>query len=271
MKDPIVSSHWLKEELNNPNLVILDASQPTNIGGITSDFDSLQIKGARFFDLKNSFSDKNSPYPNMLPSEEQFQAESRKLGINSDSIIVVYDNLGVYTSPRVWWMFKTMGHDAVFVLDGGLPQWSQDGYETEEKIDHPSLDGNFKARIRPEMVKDFQFVKANIVDNNALVIDARSSGRFNGTAPEPRKDLRSGSIPNSVNIPYEEVLEEGKYKSKKALQKLFQERNINDQPLVFSCGSGITACIVLLASELIQENKKSVYDGSWTEWAQLEN
>ena len=121
MSKTLVSTHWLHENLNNPDLIILDASQSTNQAGKKSEFENLQIKDARHFDLKNTFSDPKSEFPNTLPSQENFEKEARKLGINASSKIVVYDNLGIYTSPRVWWMFKAMGHEAVTVLDGGLP------------------------------------------------------------------------------------------------------------------------------------------------------
>jgi len=262
MIEPIVSSQWLNANLGSSDLIILDASQKSNFGNI-------QIKGARVFDLKNVFSEKNSEFPNMLPSSKQFEIGCRKLGINKSSKIIVYDNLGVYSSPRVWWMFKIMGHKNVSVLNGGLPDWKSQGYETEENKKCEFELENFKAQFQTEMVKDFDFLLLNSKKQNALVIDARSTGRFNGMVPEPRKGLRSGHIPNSLNIPYDKVLENVRYKSKIELTELFSDIKTDGRPLVFSCGSGITACIVLLASELVIGNKKSVYDGSWTEWAQL--
>jgi thiosulfate/3-mercaptopyruvate sulfurtransferase len=263
MTKPIVSSQWLFENLNNPNLIILDASQKA----ITSDNEiknRLQIAGSRFFDLKNNFSDSSSDLPNTLPNTAQFELESQKLGINSSSIIVVYDNLGIYSSPRVWWMFKTMGHQNIFVLNGGLPDWIKNDFPTEEKQPQQLELGNFKAHLNSENVKDFNFIKANLNNSNQIIIDARSSGRFNGTAPEPRAGLRSGSIPNSFNIPFGDVLKNGKYKSKDELKAIFSEINPEKKALIYSCGSGLTACIILLP------NSTSVYDGSWTEWAEIE-
>ena len=267
----VVSSEWLHNNLSDPNLIILDASQKSVTANLVSDKDGLVIKGARFFDIKNDFSEKESQFPNTLCGPEQFQNGCRKLGINSTSKIVVNDNLGIYSSPRVWWMFKAMGHENIYVLDGGLPDWISKGYETEGQKTHRLELGDFKANFKKEMVKDLDFVKTNLVKQNALVIDARSADRFNGLVAEPRKELRRGSIPHSINIPFEDLLEQGKFKSKEELKQLLEPIKATNKPLVFSCGSGITACVVLLASELVEaiDNNKSVYDGSWTEWAQL--
>ena len=265
MQKSIVSSEWLNENLDNPNLVILDATQEKNRQAI-------QIKGARYFDIKTAFSDTNSEYPNMLADATQFEKNCCILGINKSSQIVVYDNLGIYTSPRVWWMFKTMGHENVAVLDGGFPDWVKHNFETEKVQARVYKTGDFAADFDSNNVRDFSFIKDNISNSDALVVDARSAGRFNGTVPEPRAGLRGGNIPNSVSIPFKNLLDEdGKYKSKEDLQKVFKAVCTDDKPLIFSCGSGITACVVLLASEGILENDKSVYDGSWTEWAQREN
>jgi thiosulfate/3-mercaptopyruvate sulfurtransferase len=269
MTEPIVSSQWLFENLNNPILIILDASQKAITFEKTVE-NNLQIAGARYFDLKNNFSDTRSGLPNMLPNAAQFELEAQKLGINNNSIIVVYDNLGIYSSTRVWWMFKTMGHKNVFVLNGGFPGWIENGFPTEEKQTQQFEKGNFKVQFHSENVKDFDFIKTNLNNSNQIVIDARSSGRFNGTAQEPREGLRSGSIPNSFNIPYGDVLENGKFKSKEVLKAIFSKINPENKELIYSCGSGLTACIILLASELILPNKTSVYDGSWTEWSQIE-
>ena len=269
MTEPIVSSQWLLENLNHPDLIILDASQKA-IAADKKEVNKLQIAGARFFDLKNNFSDTSAHFPNTLPNAAQFELESQKLGINSSSIIVVYDNLGIYSSPRVWWMFKTMGHQNIFVLNGGLPDWIANNYPTEEKHPQQLELGNFKAHFNADKVKGYDFIKANLNNENNITVDARSSGRFNGTAPEPREGLRSGSIPNSFNLPFGDVLEHGKFKSKEELKAIFSEINPENKALIYSCGSGLTACIILLAGELILSNSTSVYDGSWTEWAQIE-
>lgn len=269
MKSPLVSSDWLQRNLSDPDLIILDASQQDNKAGFASNTGNVQIIGARIFDIKHSFSDSNSPFPNTLLTPETFQENCRQLGINTTSKIVVYDNLGVYTSPRVWWMFKIMGFDNIAVLNGGLPNWLAHGYDVQEPNTTILNHGNFNAKFDFNKVKIFDFLTENLTSKTALVIDARSANRFNGITPEPRKGLRGGHIPNSINIPFTEVLEEGSFKTKEQLLELFNHFEINNAPLVFSCGSGITACIVLLAADLVLDNKKMLYDGSWTEWAQL--
>lgn len=270
MNSPLVTVEWLKEHLNDPELIVLDSSLDKNMEGADPEFLGQVIAGARFFDLKNDFSDTNGEFPNTFPSKEKFEESARKLGINNSNTIVVYDNLGIYTSPRVWWMFKRMGHDNVFVLDGGLPEWCREGGQTAGDYSIAEKPGDFKAKLDHDPVKDISFVKQNISDQKMLLIDARSAGRFNGTAEEPRKGLRSGHIPGSVNIPFKSLLKNGKYKSKEELKAIFEQVGADDHPLLFSCGSGVTACVLLLASEMVQDNPTAVYDGSWTEWATKE-
>lgn len=270
MTAPLVTAKWLNDHLNDPDLLVLDASQQDNKAGLKSEHDEIQIKGARFFDLEKAFSRQDCDLPNMLPAPDRFEQECRNLGLRKSSRIVVYDKLGVYSSPRVWWMFKVMGHDRVSVLDGGLPAWLSEGCETVPLQRRRFEPGDFSVNFKPEGVVDAAFVSANLENQKAIVIDARSEGRFRGVAPEPRQGLRSGHIPKSVNIPFQMVLDKGQFKSKAELLQLFKTFNFEEKPLLFSCGSGITACIVLLASALVQNNPTAVYDGSWTEWAQLE-
>ena len=164
-----------------------------------------------------------------------------------------------------------MGHQNIAVLNGGLPEWVRQGYETVQQKENNIIPGNFKAKFQSEMVKDYDFVSSNVSLQESVLIDARSGGRFEGIAPEPREGLPSGHIPGSLNLPYTHVLENGKFKSREDLSEIFNNLKINEKPLVFSCGSGVTACIILLASEFVLKNNKSVYDGSWTEWAQTKH
>jgi len=263
MTNPIVSAQWLHEHLNDSNLIILEARLEQNQANLVNQNPSLQIKGARLFDIKNNFSDTSNPLPNTFPSEEQFTSESQKLGINSNSTIVVYDTLGIYSSPRAWWMFKAMGHPKVFVLDGGLPEWIKEGFPTEKQQQTTYSKGNFVAKFQPELIKNKEQILENISTKKAVLMDARSADRFHATHEEPRAGLKSGHIPGSINIPFTELQQDGKFKSTTELKEILK---LNDQPLYFTCGSGITACIVLLACELISDNPKAVYDGSWTEW-----
>lgn len=269
MTEPIVSVAWLHTNLKDPNLIILDASLKENLSNLKTGLENIHIKDARFFDIKHTFSDTVNPLPNTLPSPKQFEIEAQKLGINNNSTIVVYDNLGIYSSPRAWWLFKIMGCQNVAVLDGGLPEWIKEGHPVEEISENPIYDvGNFEAKFIPELVKSKEQILENIQTKDAILIDARAENRFQGIGDEPRPGLRSGHIPGSINIPYTQLLQNGIFLPKEALVKILK---INDNPLIFTCGSGVTACINLIAYELIDKNPKSVYDGSWTEWGQLEN
>ena len=270
MSKEIVSADWLFKNLNNNNLIVLDASLESTIGGIVPENNDKVIPTSRFFDLKNNFCDKNSSYPNTLPPEQQFEEECQKLGINKSSQIVVYDNHGVYSSPRVWWMFKVMGHENVVVLDGGLPEWIGKGYDTVEKVNEKYIPGNFKASFQSRFVKTYKDILQNTKLDSFQVVDARSNGRFKGIEKEPRKYLKSGHIPNSINIPYQNVLKKGKFKSVEDLKEIFEQKCSHSKAMVFTCGSGLTACIVMLAAEISFKESKTIYDGSWTEWAELQ-
>ncbi len=271
MKDtPLVTVEWLHENLKNPDLIILNASQPENANAENKYLFELQIPGARWVDLKNQFSDVNSSFPNTFPDVHTFEVAAQSLGITDRSKIVVYDNLGAYTSPRIWWMFKAMGHKEVAVLDGGLPEWMKHNFEVESFDVRTYVKGNFKADLNFDEVKETKDIIEQIESKKELIVDARSEGRFKGKAPEPREGLSSGHIPGSVNLPYTEVLNEGKFKPKEELQHLFEKLNPENNPMIFSCGSGVTACILYLANEIAAKVKKSVYDGSWTEWAHKE-
>lgn len=268
--NPLVSVEWLSQNLDIPNLVILDASPKKNVSNLVATYKNLQIKGAISFDMETVFFDQESSIPNMMPSPEVFSKECQNLGINTDSIIVIYDNLGIYTSPRAWWMFKTMGHHYVTVLDGGLTAWKQAGFPCQKKYIEYVEQGNFKANYNAALVKDSKNILKNLQNKELLILDARGEDRFLGKQPEPREGMVSGHIPNSVNFPYKEVLENGKMKSKAEIEKLLLNINTSNKRLVFTCGSGVTACIILLACELVNDNEKALYDGSWSEWGQVD-
>lgn len=261
MGNPLIQAIELIAKLGDSNLLVLDASKKFNAEAVIPD----SIR----FDLPKDFSDSTSPFPNTMPSTAQFERKSKELGIKSDSEIVVYDNAEIFNSPRVWYMFKAMGHENIRVLDGGMPAYIAAG-GTTNWYKHQLLNpGNFIAQFSSSAFKSIDWVKSNIQTQKGTLIDARSSGRFIGTEPEPREGLRSGSIPNSCNLPYAEVLENGFFKSKEKLQEIFASLEDNEKPFVFSCGSGVTACILLLAANIAGYQNLSVYDGSWTEWASL--
>ncbi len=269
MKEPIVSVKWLHEHLDDSDIIILDASLKINQAKVEAQYQDIQIKGARFFDITNVFSDTESPLPNTLPDPEKFAIAAKKLGINNESKIVVYDSLGIYSSPRAWWLIKIMGHDNVWVLDGGLPEWVKHGFPVEKTQKRDYALGNFISKFKPEMFKTKEQILENIETKEAVLIDARSEDRFLGETEEPRVGLRTGHIPGSINIPYSSLLRDGKYLPIDELAKILPQDN---RPLMFSCGSGVTACIDLIAYELIEnKNPKAIYDGSWTEWGQIDS
>lgn len=266
MNSPLVSVAWLNEHLRMPNLVVLNATLAKVSS--TAQVIDLQIQGARNFDIKHTFSDTTSHLPNTVPTSSQFENEAAKLGISTDSVIVVYDEHGIYSSPRAWWLFRTFGHQQVAVLDGGLPAWLEAGFQTEKKQTYTGPKGNFKANLVSTYMRQYQEVLAAIDDPNKLILDARSEARFGGHAPEPREGLRSGHIPSSVNRPYTELLDSVIMKSSEDLKNIFSDNHQGE--LIMSCGSGITACILALGAELAGHQKISVYDGSWTEWGSKE-
>ncbi len=268
IKSPIVSVNWLAQNQNAPNMVIVDASIPKVISE-NIEFDGLsknQIKNARFIDLKNAFSDSSSEFPNTMLTPDHFAMTARDLGISNHNAIVVYDEFGIYSSPRAWWMFKAMGHDNIAVLDGGLPEWEKSGYLTEKKVLFSGNKGDFNANYNNFFFNNYQEVFEVITNKSAVIIDARSEERFKGLIEEPREGLRSGHIPTSVNMPYSKLVENNKMINPKKISQIFSKIVNEEKRLIFSCGSGITACILALGAEIIDLKNKSVYDGSWTEW-----
>lgn len=262
----IVSPQWLHDHLHDESLVVLYTTLLAKKAVAPKEIESQQIVGARFFDLQKVFSRQDSGLPNTYPTEQQFEEGCRALGINTDSKIVVYDSLGIYSSPRVWFLFKSMGHQEIYVLDGGLQEWIHQGFQTVEKKHRTVEHGNFKAQFNPNFLISIEGVAENLKSQVAQVIDARSELRFRGEAPEPRSGLRSGHIPQSSSLHYAHLLKDGKYKSKVEIKRLLSEVVEGNKPLIFSCGSGITACILYLAADEFLENELKVYDGSWTEW-----
>ena len=265
---PIVSVDWLNENLKATNLVILNASIPkvseTNVAD-----NEFCIPNTRFFNLKQKFSDILAPFPNTIPSKEQFEKEAQKLGVNKSSFIVVYDDKGIYSSPRAWWLFKIFGFTDIAVLDGGLTAWIEAYLPLNKKESFSGDKGDFLALEPNNSMLFFSDIQKIVTNDTCQIFDARSEDRFKGIAAEPRKNLRSGTIPNSVNLPYTYFLRDGKMKSEPEIQTIFDSLYANKKPIVFSCGSGITACVLALAAELIGLNDVSVYDGSWTEYGSL--
>lgn len=220
-----------------------------------------------FFDIEGAFSDHSNPLPHTMVDAATFEREARALGINADSIVVIYDRWGIYSSPRAWWMFRSMGHENTFVLQGGLPAWKQQQLPVVSKHRNTATltRGNFVAKPQKEYWINKEEILRGLQETENTIIDARSAGRFAGSSPEPRVGLWSGHIPGSYNIPFNEVLAGTHYKSVAELQKIF-ELLISDKPVVFSCGSGISAAIIALAARQLDYQNLSIYDGSWSEW-----
>ena len=260
----VVSAEWLKQNLNRVR--ILDASwyMPADNRDPKKEFEAAHIPGAAFYDI-DALSDHSSTLPHMLPTPEQFGRDAGALGIGDGDMIVVYDTAGIFSAARVWFSFKAMGHDKIAVLDGGLPAWKAAGGTLESGAAKPSQ-ARFAARFNPALVRDFPAVKAAL--GNTQVLDARSAPRFEGREPEPRAGLKSGHMPGAANLPYRAVLTgEGKLKDDASLRKLFSEKGLDLRaPIITSCGSGVTAAIVMLALEKSGARQVAVYDGSWTEW-----
>ncbi|WP_275316674.1 sulfurtransferase [Tenacibaculum bernardetii] len=263
---PLVSVHWLFKNIKADNLIILDASI-AKVGTQENKVDSKeQIINSVLFDLKSVFLNKEGEFPNTIPTKEHFEKEIQKLGVNKDSCIIIYDDLGVYSSPRAWWLFKLFGFENVAVLNGGLPAWQEAEFPIETYKNKQLLKGNFKAYFKINYLSTTKDVLI-ASKNKKHIFDARSKGRFEASLPEPRKSLRGGHIPNSKSLPHSELQIDGKMKSKEKLQEIFSVLKPKKEAVIFSCGSGITACILALGNELAGNTNYSVYDGSWTEWA----
>ena len=268
INSPIVTVDWLYENLNHPNLIVIDATMTKVSGCDDSDSnDTSVIKNARFLDIKNEFSDTAAPFPNTMLSSKKFEEKAQAIGINNSSCVVVYDRYGYYSCARVWWMLKTMGFYNCAILDGGLPDWIAAKYPTQKAHLTVFKKGDFKASYVAGLIHNHTKVLKNIANNSVLVLDARSRDRFLGIQPEPREGLSSGHIPNSKSLPYTSLLDGTKLKSAKELKTLFSD--YQSKELIFTCGSGVTACILALGAEIVGVKNKSVYDGSWTEWGSL--
>jgi thiosulfate/3-mercaptopyruvate sulfurtransferase len=259
----------ISNQIDNQELVILDASIPAVGGKKTAPqaWPNTTISHAKRFDIKGEFSDLSNPLSHTMPNEAQFELAARNLGINHNSQIVIYDDIGIYSAPRAWWMFKAMGFHHVAVLDGGLPAWLAQNYETFVAPSNISIEkGNFIAQFNQDYFCDQQQVLAAINKQGIKTLDARSANRFSGVTSEPRVGIRSGHIPQSFNLPYAQLSVNGDFLSNNELLKIFSSIAQLEDKLIFSCGSGITACILALAADVCGYQHLSVYDGSWSEW-----
>jgi thiosulfate/3-mercaptopyruvate sulfurtransferase len=270
MTSGLISSEWLAAHLGEPGIVVLDATWAMKGTAPTAAelYAAQHIPGARRFDI-DRISDQGSSLPHMLPTPEQFAAEVGLLGIGPDDMLVTYDATGMASAAaRVWWMFRVFGHDKIAVLDGGLPKWLADGRAVESGVPAPAMPKSFVADFRPHLVRDIDAVRAIATAGGDTLLDARAAGRFEGTAPEPWANGRGGHIPTARSLPFTDLVDP----VAKTLLPVDQLREkliaagVTTGPIVASCGSGVTACVIALALNEIGHPDVAVYDGSWAEW-----
>ncbi|WP_264875506.1 sulfurtransferase [Vibrio agarivorans] len=269
MTSPLVCTKWLYDNLDNPDVVVLDSSIDFQIPAETEKDKTNVIPGSLRFDYDTVFCDVESSLPHMMPSEQRFNEQAQALGLDNDSIIVVYDNSGTFASPRAYWMFKAMGHEKVFILDGGLTEWKRAGFHVVQHYRNMAKSDNFTGRLIPHYFVDADTVENEINNSSSQTVDARGLARFMAQTPEPREGVRSGHIPNSLCLPFATLMDSHKLKPQNELQAILETALECDKArYLFSCGSGVTACIVAVAAEICGYKNLSVYDGSWTEWGQ---
>ena len=265
----IVETSWLASHLDAPDLVVVDGSLhlPTKQLDPKAEFAAEHIPGALFFDI-DDIADHSNPLPHMLPSTVVFASKMKQMGIGDGTRVVAYDNEGLYSAARVWWMLRAMGHEDVAVLNGGLPKWKDDGHPVTDEQTSRRTERHFTPRFNAALVRDVDDVKANISSGSEQIIDARAAGRFRGEAAEPRKGLRSGHMPGAMNVPFATLLnDDGTLKPTAQLQGLFEAAGVSlAKPAMTTCGSGVTAGVLSLALAILGNPDVAVYDGSWTEW-----
>jgi len=262
-----VTTEWLAAHLSDPNLVVLDGSwhMPNAARNAQADYLAGHIPGAVFFDI-DGVADTSVDLPHMLPAPNDFARMVGALGISDSMTIVIYDELGLFSAPRVWWTFRAMGAADVRILAGGGPKWRAERRTTETGlVTRPRA--TFHTDFDPARIATFETVRDRSHDGAAQIADARPAPRFHAEVPEPRPGLRGGHIPNSLNVPVSLLTEAGQMKSPAELTQLFADRGLDlAKPIITSCGSGITASTLALALQVAGADKVAVYDGSWAEW-----
>lgn len=263
-----VAADWLAEHIDDPEIQIIDARMAPpgqEERDLNAEYQAGHIPGAVFFDIE-ALSDHTSPLPHMMPRAEAFAVAMRELGVSSDKHLVVYDEGNLFSAPRAWWMLRTFGVEKVSIVAGGLEGWRRDGLPLEQGL--PELpEGDFDGRVDPLAVKRLTDVLLVSHEGSAQIVDARPAGRFNGQVSEPRPGLRCGHIPGALNVPWTELVINGELKTTDELNEIFARHGVDfERPIIASCGSGVTAAVVVLALTTLGVNGVSLYDGSWSEW-----
>jgi thiosulfate/3-mercaptopyruvate sulfurtransferase len=266
---PLVTTEFLAGVLGLPGLVIFDATKylPNEDKDGKAEFLKAHIPGARYFDI-DEIADPDTSLPHMVPTPGRFEKLMAVLGVSNASRIVFYDQKGLASAARGWWLMGLFGHDQAAVLDGGLPKWQREGRTTEAGEPTVPAPGRFLAEFRATRLRGVGDVMHNVAARSELVLDARAAGRFTGAVPEPRPGMRSGHIPGSANLPYTDLLNaDGTFRPVPDVTARFVKAGVDgSRPVVTSCGSGVTACILTLGMRLAGLPEGAVYDGSWTEW-----
>lgn len=264
---PVVSTQWLADNLGE--VLVFDCTKylPHEGRDAQAEFAAAHIPGAGFFDV-DAIADTDTDLPHMVPAAGRFARMVGDLGISNTSRVVFYDQKGLFSAARGWWLMGLFGHDRSAVLDGGLPKWIADGGRLEAGPARPAKPTLFTPDLRAQRLRGLGDMRANLTHKSEIVVDARAAGRFNGTTPEPRPGLRSGHIPGAVNLPHTELLrEDHTLLEKDAIRARFHAAGIDgSRPVITSCGSGITATVLTLAMAHAGLPEGAVYDGSWTEW-----